>query len=894
MRNQTVLLGCIALILTLSWIPREAGAQAPGSQKSGAANPASQSASSNQPAASSQSSPSSGGGASLQGISFAKASWENKLRKLPTTADLGIRHDSDIRVLCYTLVPGNSAVQPFILESNPISSPLWQANRLYKRGEVILPATLNGHYYKVQSAGRSDAKPPEFLVNGDTVKDGPNLSWQDMGSTQWTKRHKYEKDDIVVPTQPNGHYYQAQIAKADDSGRPYASAISGDNEPTFSDEKDGVVSDPSGEISWIDVGDLASAGPNKCDSVTPAKPLLMNQILVLAIDATGVPQDRFKILNLNLTNQQGAPLNPTPIRPSLSAATATGAEVSASYLAINSGAQRRPAQIYYLTWPNQLPGDTIATVSVNLIYTPVAPGLLWAPDTFYPAGSIVISKDVTASGATTNGHYYVALNSGISSDAQDTAAFDTAALAIPKLTEEGPGVRWKDMGDQIPNPPPASWSPTQRYPTGSSVVPVPPNGHYYQALNSAMTGATPPKFPTDGTNAFDPTGLPWKDKGLVTSLTPPAWQKSTPYAKGAQVTPSPANGHYYEAQKQGTSGATPPPFPVDDGTISDAGLSWKDKGLVNPIPPVWQPGLAFASGAQAIPNPANGHYYEAQETGVTGATQPPFRIDGGNVSEPSILVWLDAGSTQPATTKNLKVWNAQTPFFVGDVVQDVRSGHFYSVVQAGISGPELPAFSVPSPGQVPGTQGAAFPIQWQDLGASLPASVSAIGTTPADLTVNLLTYTLPQVHALSYFNIASGVVVSSIKSPTFLNTNLSTAATPNWIHTGPPTVDPILALSVYIKPMDAERLFQKSDLIPAPTLAFSLASPTTNFYVGASSELFFRNIQLTYGFSLAKVPSLDPASDQLSSTTPATRQVFAKGGFVGVSFNILGFIQSIF
>ena len=94
--------------------------------------------------------------------------------------------------------------------------------------------------------------------------------------------------------------------------------------------------------------------------------------------------------------------------------------------------------------------------------------------------------------------------------------------------------------------------------------------------------------------------------------------------------------------------------------------------------------------------------------------------------------------------------------------------------------------------------------------------------------------------------------------------------------------------------MDAERRFHKSDLIPAPTLAFSLSSPSTNFYFGGSSELFVRNLQLVYGFSIAKTGVLQPTANQLSATTAATQQVFLKGGFVGVSFNITGFIQSLF
>jgi hypothetical protein len=93
--------------------------------------------------------------------------------------------------------------------------------------------------------------------------------------------------------------------------------------------------------------------------------------------------------------------------------------------------------------------------------------------------------------------------------------------------------------------------------------------------------------------------------------------------------------------------------------------------------------------------------------------------------------------------------------------------------------------------------------------------------------------------------------------------------------------------------MDAERPWRKHDLIPGLTFGISLSNPTTNFYFGGSSELFIRNLQLVYGLSVNRVMALDPASLQTSAMTPATRQTFAKGGFVGLSFNITGFIQSL-
>jgi hypothetical protein len=820
MNNRAKLLAMVVAALTLLTTSQSLQAQPPGAAK-GSPNASTQPTSSSQPTGSSPAS-SSGAGAALQGISFAKASWDIKLRKLPAPEDLGIRHAKDIRVLCYSLVPGNSPAQPFLLESNPLSSPLWQSKKLYRKGDLVMPPQPNGHYYRAASTGRSDAKPPDFKINGEPTADGSNLVWEDGGSTRWAARHTYEYDDLVTPTIPNGHYFRAHILDQNsDSGE------SGDTQPDFSGNS---VRDTGGQISWIDMGDLTSAAPAKCDSVSPSKPLLMNEILVLAIDATGIPQDRFEILNLNLTNQQGTPINPTPIRPGLTAGTATGPEVSSTYLEMEGGPRQRVAQVYYLTWPNQLPGDTIVTVSVNLVYAPVAPALLWIPRTFYPAGSIVISK---SSASTTNGHYYLALNSAISS--ASPPSFNAAAVPVPTFPDGGPA------------------------------------------------------------------GLTWTNRGrTAVDSKPPEWKAGISYAQGAQVVPPGAgNGHYYQAQTAGKSGPGVPAFrtdgnPFPDGTGSTA-FQWTDMGFITF--PSWQPNTAYAVGARVVTNPPNGYWYEATVGGVSGPNAPLFANGiGGVVMEAPNLLWLDSGpAPMPSTIKNLKSWAPQTAFFVGDGIFDPSSGHYYSVIQAGISDTTPPPFFIPAPTIVPQSVISEDDVHWQDLGTTLPASVS-VGIPPSDQTINLLTYTLPQVHALSFFNIASGVLVSSIKTPSFVNKNTTGSGTPSWTTVyGAPIVDPILALSVYLKPMDAERRWQASDMIPAPTIGFSLTSPASNFYFGGSSEFpFVRNLQVVYGFSAAKVSVLETASLQNSNTTPVTRQVFAKGGFAGLSFNILGFIQSVF
>jgi len=559
-----------------------------------------------------------------------------------------------------------------------------------------------------------------------------------------------------------------------------------------------------------------------CSLIDSAHPFLMNQVLVISIDLTALKNledDRFKILNLNITNQQGTSLNPTPIRPSLAAGTATGPTGGSKGKPPQNPPQPKIPEKVYLTWSNLLTGDTIPTVSVNLVYTPVAPALPFRGKTFYPAGSIVISD----ADSKTNGHYYVARNSGVSSSAPD---FDSSLVKVPSFK--------------------------------------------------------------------DGSGLVWRDEGLVSKVlaTPPAWQAKTAYLPGAQVVTNPSNNHYYQAKAPGgKSGDTAPPFQVNGTDTPDSGVTWQDMGLVAvyPTPPVWTANVAYAKNAQVTPSPTNGHYYQALSAGVSGPVSPPFPVDGTDVTESDGIVWVDQGSTLPTGAKP-KAWAKNTPYIVGDVIQDPSTGHYYSAFQPGISGNKQPDFHVPTPQIVTGD-----PIAWEDLGTTVPASLT-VGVPGSDQTVNLLTYTFPQSHTLSYFNLTSGVVFSTIKNRTFANTIAgSTSAPPVYaaISSGR-TIDPILAVTAYVfgKPMDAERPWHPSDLKPGLTLGISLPNPTSNYYVGLSSELFIRNLQLFYGASINVGTALNN-TQLLGETSPATHQHVYFGGVVGLTFNISGFIQSL-
>ncbi len=112
----------------------------------------------------------------------------------------------------------------------------------------------------------------------------------------------------------------------------------------------------------------------ECSTLDEKNPLLMRERLVIGIENTLADLTRIRLFNLNLTNQQGNAINPTPIRPSFAGGAPSGGQTN---LAIPRGP-------YFLAWPDRLPGDVIPTISVNVIYTPPMPGQMWSQNTFYP------------------------------------------------------------------------------------------------------------------------------------------------------------------------------------------------------------------------------------------------------------------------------------------------------------------------------------------------------------------------------------------------------------------------------------------------------------------------------------------------------------------------------
>jgi hypothetical protein len=410
-------------------------------------------------------------------------------------------------------------------------------------------------------------------------------------------------------------------------------------------------------------------------------------------------------------------------------------------------------------------------------------------------------------------------------------------------------------------------------------------------------------------------------------------------------------------------------------TVSDGDLLWADLGMDSgsSTPTKWYANHVYHVGDSVLGS--NNHDYRVVHftAGISGVDSSVFDIlQSSTVQDPKTTIkettgleWLDLGEIKPLTLKPCEpdlgkpnVWEPNVSYsencFI--LVRGVGNGRYYEVLNTQPSGASSPFANMIPP----------FPIMWADSGTTAPASMAS--GQPADQTVSLINLALPQSHSLSYFNISAGVAVDFKRPPIFNFVSASSyvnnyhgklptgyvpapgaisippastaygldgttgctitvpmvtpppppAQNPNFAYEcpvqtvrGAHPVDPVLVLTLYVPPIDAERpmrlpRFNKGfegirDYVPAPSFGLSLSNPTTNFFLGASNELFIRNVQAFYGLALHNVPlTLAPGSSQPifggagTAPTVGTVSKFQKGFFLGVTFNLTGFVQSLF
>lgn len=130
-------------------------------------------------------------------------------------------------------------------------------------------------------------------------------------------------------------------------------------------------------------------------------------------------------------------------------------------------------------------------------------------------------------------------------------------------------------------------------------------------------------------------------------LAPPTWVKNTAYKSGYFVSPTSYNGHCYQANSSGTSGAIEPAWPTNGTVVTDSGVSWKDIGvscqaLAKTAECIARYGLTVQSSTKRLPwaAPLNMDAMSATKygtdsnydatTGTLRAGRTPYKADGAN------------------------------------------------------------------------------------------------------------------------------------------------------------------------------------------------------------------------------------------------------------------------
>jgi hypothetical protein len=631
--------------------------------------------------------------------------------------------------------------------------------------------------------------------------------------------------------------------------------------------------------------------------------LLMNQALVIGIDTTDIDVSRLPQLNFNITFAAGSPINATPIRPSFGTSPSTSggglplspssvtehpqlvadsaaARNELSQLTATSSSSSKAADTqriavliatlhkltarlrqlenwatpvnqrrqYFLTWPNLLSGDSIPTVSVNAIYTPPIPGEMRGSNTLYPVGSIVTPQP-------RNGHYYVALHEGLSSE-ETNLAFP---VSTPGSIADG-ALAWIDTGSApsgstaATTKPPGVWLPRHPYAQGEAIL-DPYNGHVYVSQTSVPDPKDNVPAPTSGDATSDPFSLPTWLPTQVREVSPSTLQWT------------------WDGQPQNTT--------CD-------------------LKPAWRPTHLYPAGEMI--STRFGRCFKASALLTSGATDPfgPNNAPQQTAKSPEEV--RDGGvtwkRTPPGTTCSNK-WGPGAPYGPPDTVRPNNSNVCYVATTTGDSG------SLPVQPYFPATEVGTLPdgktLLWQDVGTLPPSAVT--GVQASDQSVPLLALQLPQVHTLSYFNLAAGIVYSTVRSRTYgVPPGIpatKTISTDDQYETGSSaSIDPVLMLTVYPWPIDAETkcgVYCMIETAPGVSVGLSLANPSTSFYWGFSFEVV-RNIQFVVGLNTAKHSGLPdpPANIPGNTTTAVTVQRFTTKPFYGLTFNVSGFVQGLF
>jgi len=96
--------------------------------------------------------------------------------------------------------------------------PKWKASTAYSAASPpnkVLPIGMNGRFYICTSSGTSGTSEPQWCDYGETQDGGAR--WK---SGIWVKNTAYVAGDMVIPTNPNGHFYRCTTAGTSGASEP--------------------------------------------------------------------------------------------------------------------------------------------------------------------------------------------------------------------------------------------------------------------------------------------------------------------------------------------------------------------------------------------------------------------------------------------------------------------------------------------------------------------------------------------------------------------------------------------------------------------------------------------------------------------------------------------------
>jgi hypothetical protein len=379
---------------------------------------------------------------------------------------------------------------------------------------------------------------------------------------------------------------------------------------------------------------------------------------------------------------------------------------------------------------------------------------MWFPNTHYLLGDVVYNPE--------NGHYFTVVVSkggfsGSKPQSQSTPDPFPTIVAPPSLSDGE--VQWRITNKEATD----AWK-KGSYSIGASILGA-------NKLSYVMIGSTATKGSSGGTAKFPRVpveNVQQIDNEVLWLYSPQTvaaqdWQPNHTYYLGNAVLDG--NNHVYVmvGSAAGATGSIDPTVQAGfvQNTVSDGDLLWGDMGTTppDPAPDPWFQNTSYSLGKTV--SAANGHYYQVIrfQAGISGDKKPSFVIlqastlvEPRNVIPDSGVMWLDLGVIRPlslAADEPLR-WQPNTSYGPKRVifVPGIGGGRYYQALNnGGNSGPTSPFVNL----------APALPITWQDAGTVVPSSVAS--GQPADQNLTLINLTLPQTHALSYFNLAFGVAV---------------------------------------------------------------------------------------------------------------------------------------